>query len=193
LIRAGKIRESGMPPEEVWNRFFNVNSILQVMGIDSNVMDALDFACGYGTFTIPAALRICGTMFAIDIDPQMVRIVEEKSTKLGVVNVRPIIRDLLLDGSGLKDGSVDYVMLFNILHSEDPLIMLHECFRILGQRGRVGIIHWRRDPSTPRGPHLEMRPTAQQCLEWCLQAGFTAGSEMYLDLKPYHFGLSISK
>lgn len=132
-------------------------------------------------------------MFAIDVDPQMVRIVEEKSTRFGLVNVRTIIRDLLHDGSGLKDASVDYVMLFNILHSEDPLIMLQECLRVLKQGGRVGIIHWIHDSSTPRGPPLEMRPTVEQCMEWCLQAGFTTGSDTYVDLKPYHFGLLMSK
>ena len=193
MIKAGKIRESGMPLEEEWSRFFNVDKILDDMEITSKLKDAVDFACGYGTFTIPAALRIQGIIFAIDVDPQMVRIVEEKSARFGLTNVRPIIRDLLHDGSGLKDGSVDYVMLFNILHSEDPLIMLRECLRVLKQGGRVGIIHWIRDQNTPRGPPLEMRPTVEQCAEWCVQGGFTAESDIYVGLKPYHFGLLMSK
>jgi SAM-dependent methyltransferase len=182
-----------MPPEEVWGRFFNVPKILDGMEINSGLKDVADFACGYGTFTIPAAQRIRGIMFAIDVDPQMVSVVKEKSTRLGLVNVRPILRDLLYDGSGLEDGSVDYVMLFNILHSEDPVIMLQECVRVLKQGGRVGIVHWIRDPGTPRGPPLEMRPSVEQCVEWCLQAGFTAGSDLHVDLKPYHFGLLMSK
>ena len=49
-------------------------------------------------------------MFALDIDPQMVRSVVEKSSELGLVNMRPLVRDLLRDGSGLMSGSVDYVM-----------------------------------------------------------------------------------
>jgi SAM-dependent methyltransferase len=136
LIRAGRIRESGMPPEEVWSRYFNVPKILDGIGINSGLKDVADFACGYGTFTIPAAQRIRGIVFALDVDPQMVSIVQEKSTRLGLVNVRPILRDLLHDGSGLEDGSVDYVILFNILHSEDPVIMLQECARVLKQRRR---------------------------------------------------------
>ena len=101
LIKGGKIRESGMPPEEVWVRFFNVNKILNGMKIDSRLTDIADFACGYGTFTVPAAQKIRGIIYAIDLDPQMVHIVEQKSIKLGLTNVRPIVRDLLHDGSGL--------------------------------------------------------------------------------------------
>ena len=117
----GKIRESGMPPEEDWSSFFDIEKILDDMKISSGVRDVADFACGYGTFTIPAAQRIRGIMFAIDIDPQMIRRVDEKSSRLGLVNVKPMIRNLLYDGSGLRNGSVDYVMLFNILHTEDPV------------------------------------------------------------------------
>jgi len=188
-----KIRESSMPSEQVWCSFFDIEEALNRTLINSEVIDAADFACGYGTFTIPAAQRIQGTMYAIDIDPEMIRIVNEKLQKLKLTNVKTIIRDLLTDGSGLDDDSVDYVMLFNILHLEDPLTLLREVFRILRRGGRVGIIHWLRDPSTPRGPPLEMRPTVEQCVNWCLQAGFSAGSNTSVNLKPYHFGLLMRK
>ena len=106
MIKAGRIRESGMPSEEVWSRFFNVNKILNGMKIDSRLNDIADFACGYGTFTVPAAQKIRGIIYAIDLDPQMVHIVEQKSIKLGLTNVRPIVRDLSHDGSGLKDDII---------------------------------------------------------------------------------------
>ncbi len=189
----GKIRESGMPSEEVWCSFFNVEGILDRMLVNSQVVDAADFACGYATFTIPAAQRIRGAMHAIDIDPEMTRIVNEKLQRLKLTNVKTIIRDLLQDGSGLDDDSIDYVMLFNILHLEDPLVLLREALRVLRQGGRVGIIHWIRDPNTPRGPPLEMRPTIEQCVDWCLQVGFAAGSDKLVDLKPYHFGFLMRK
>ena len=193
ILVGGKIRESGMPPEEVWRSFFNVEKILDDMGINWELRDAADFACGYGTFTIPAAQRIRGIMFALDIDPQMIRTVDEKSSGLKLANTKSTVRDLLHDGSGLENDSVDYVMLFNTLHVEDPLILLREAFRVLTQGGRVGIIHWIRDPNTPRGPPLEIRPTVEQCINWCLQAGFAAGSDMSVDLKPYHFGFLMRK
>jgi len=191
--RGGKIRDSGMPPEEVWNSFFDVEEILNRMQLNSRVVDAADFACGYGTFTIPAAQRITGTMYAVDLDPKMTQTVESHARALGLLNVRPIIRDLMREGSGLKDESVDYLMLFNILHSEQPQILIQEAFRVLRRRGIVGIIHWIRDSRTPRGPPLELRPTIEQCVEWCLQSGFARASAMSMELKPYHFGLIMRK
>jgi ubiquinone/menaquinone biosynthesis C-methylase UbiE len=189
----GRIRQSGMPPDEVWSSFFNVEEILNRMQIDSHVVDAADFACGYGTFTIPAAKRIAGIMYAVDIDPKMTYTVEDRARKSSLDNVRPVVRDLLRGGSGLEDGSVDYVMLFNILHSEQPQTLLREAFRVLRRGGRVGIIHWIRDPRTPRGPPLDMRPTVEQCTAWCLESDFAKGSEISTDLKPYHFGLIMRK
>jgi len=189
----GRIRESGMPSEEIWNSFFDVEEILNRMQLDSQVVDAADFACGYGTFTIPAAERITGIMYAVDIDPEMTQTVDSRARRSKLDNVRSIVRDLLREGSSLDDESVDYVMLFNILHSEQPLILLREAFRVLRHGGRVGIIHWIRDPSTPRGPPLDMRPTVEQCTAWCLESGFPKGSEMPTDLKPYHFGLIMRK
>lgn len=189
----GKVRESSMPDEELWSSFFDVERILDDLRVNSEIVDAADFGCGYGTFTIPAAQRIRGILYAIDIEPEMLRTVDLKARNKGLTNVRTTLGDLLREGSSLRNDSVDYVMLFNLLHSEDPLILLREAFRVLRVEGTVGIIHWIRDASTPRGPPLEMRPTAEQCVEWCRQAGFHASSALSMDLKPYHFGLVISK
>ena len=57
-------------------------------------------------------------------------------------NVEAMLRDFIAEGSGLNDESVDYAMLFNILHLEDPISLLKEASRILRKDGRVGIIHW---------------------------------------------------
>lgn len=75
-------------------------------------------------------------------------------------------RDFVADGSGLPDGSADYVMLFNILHREQPETLLREAWRILSPRGRLGIMHWNYDPTTPRRPSMEIRPRPEQCREW---------------------------
>lgn len=182
-----------MPDEELWSSFFDVERILDRMRVNSEIVDAADFGCGYGTFTIPAAERVRGSLYAIDIEPEMLCTVKSRAQNKGLTNVRTILSDLLREGSSLRDDSVDYVMLFNLLHSEDPLILLREAIRVLRVEGRVGIIHWVRDASTPRGPPLVMRPTVEQCVEWCRQAGFNASSALSMDLKPYHFGLVACK
>jgi hypothetical protein len=87
---------------------------------------------------------------------------------------------------------MDYVMLFNILHHENPLDLLAAAFFVLQKGGKVGIIHWRSDIETPRGPELSIRPTPEQCVEWAIQSGFVIVKNPII-LVPYHFGLIIQK
>lgn len=126
-----KIRESGMPDQKMWEGFFLPERVLATLGLDARVTDAAEFGCGYGTFTIPAAGIVCGKVYAMDIDPDMVRTTREAAEKEGLTNIRVTARDFMVEGSGLPDASVDYVMLFNILHLEDPMLLMNESARIL--------------------------------------------------------------
>lgn len=183
-----KTRESGMPDESYWTSFFQPAEILKKLGLDNSYHYVVDIGCGYGTFTIPAAQLISGLVFAIDIDPQMVDICQRKVNKTGLTNVTVQQRDFVTDGTGLADNSTDFVMLFNILHTEDPAGLLQETRRILRPGGRVGIIHWNHDPTTPRGPSMEIRPKPGQIHKWLQQGGFTL-VEHLIDLPPYHYGV----
>lgn len=180
-----------MPKEEEWLTFFDPADALRQLGLNRNVKDAVDLGCGYGTFNIPAAQIISGKIYAIDIEPEMVKTVEQKAKELNLKNVKAIVRDFLSKGSGLKDESVDFVMLFNILHLEEPTRLLKEAYRILKPSGKVAIIHWNYDPKTPRGPPINIRPKPEQSKEWAEQVGFIF--ERQLDLKPHHYGLVLRK
>ena len=50
-----KTRESGMPEEEVWRQFFDAEAVLRALKLTEKCRDVVEFGCGYGTFTIPAA------------------------------------------------------------------------------------------------------------------------------------------
>ena len=76
----------------------------------------------------------------MDIEPDMVKGVRKRAELKGLGNVVVEIRDFVSKGSGLPDESVDYVMLFNILHAEDPTGLLKEAYRILWPGGKVGVI-----------------------------------------------------
>lgn len=186
-----KVRESGMPDEEQWEAFFKPENILKVMELDFHVLDVAEFGCGYGTFTIPASKLINGTIYAIDIEEEMINRVIERANAENLDNIQTMLRDFVHDGSGFEDESIDYLMLFNILHAEKPEILLKEACRILKPECKLGIIHWNYDPETPRGPPMKIRPKMDQCLEWSVKAGFKF--EKWNDLKPYHYGLVFSK
>ncbi len=67
-----KLRESGMPDEAWWESLFDVPLILDRLGIHTEIGDAVELGCGYGTFTIPVARRIRGLVFAFDLEADMV-------------------------------------------------------------------------------------------------------------------------
>ena len=180
-----------MPKEEEWRKFFDPELALRLMGLNFTVKDVADFGCGYGTFTIPAAKIISGKIYAFDIEPEMIEAVKRKAKTQNLRNVQAVVRDFVSEGSGLMDGSVDYVFLFNILHLENPQKLLSEAYRILGRGGKVGIIHWNYDSTTPRGPPMAIRPRPEQIRHWAESVGFVLEQE--LDLKPYHYGLVLKK
>ena len=187
-----KLKESGMPEEEMWGRFFEPNKILQTLGLSNSVVDVADLGCGYGTFTIPAAKIIRGKVYAIDIEPEMIENVKRKAKENGLDNVEARLRDFMAEGSGLENEIVDYVFLFNILYiTENPEKLLKEAYRILKINGKLGIIHWNYDSTTPRGPPMEMRPKPEQCIKWAEFAGFSSLKKY--DLKPYHYGIIMEK
>ncbi len=177
-----------MPEERLWATFFNPDEILRKLGLPA-AGDVVDFGCGYGTFTIPAALITSGTVHALDSEAEMIAATRAKAEALGLGNIRTELRDFVTYGSGLPDASIGYAMLFNILHAESPDTLLREAHRILAVGGKLGIIHWNYDPSTPRGPSMDIRPRPQQCLQWAEQVGFRF---LYpADLPPYHWGMAL--
>ena len=188
-----KVRESGIPEEELWATFFNPEVIFDKLNLTSANISVVEYGCGYGTFTVPAAKRISGYLYAFDMEPEMIEATQAKVETVGLTNVRVIQRDIVANGTGIPDSNADYVMLFNILHTDHPLGLLQEAFRILAPGGKVGIIHWNYDPATPRGPSMEIRPRPEQCRSWIEQSGFRVLHPGILDLPPYHYGIVAKK
>lgn len=182
-----KVRDSGMPDRVFWESFFEPSEILRLLSFPATG-DVVDFGCGYGTFTLAAAALTTGTVYGIDIDPEMVRATKNGAQHAGLANVRVIERDFVTYGADLPPESCSYAMLCNILHSEDAVGLLRKAHEVLRPGARVGVIHWIADPSTPRGPPLAIRPAPQQCRQWMQAAGFDLVGSV-VQLPPYHYGL----
>ncbi len=188
-----KIRDSGMPDQASWETFFDPPAVLAAFGFPALPDEsALDLGCGYGTFALTAAALTRGTVHALDLEPEMIATTRRRATQRKLTNLRAVQRDFLAEGSGLPDESVGFVMLFNVLHTSEPVELLREARRVLAPGGRVGIIHWRPEPDTPRGPPLAIRPRPEQCGAWARQAGLLV-PEGPVTLPPYHFGLIAQK
>jgi ubiquinone/menaquinone biosynthesis C-methylase UbiE len=183
-----KTRESGMPPEEMWQAFFDSEQVLTKLGLQAKHTCVVDFGCGFGTFSIPAARIVQGIVHAIDIDPEMISATRTKVEELGIRNLRVSQRDFVEQGCGLPDGFADYVLLFNILHAAEAGALLTEARRVLGCRGTLAVMHWNHDPRTPRGPSMDIRLKPEQCLAIVERVGFAVSP--LIDLPPHHFGFT---
>jgi SAM-dependent methyltransferase len=187
-----KVRDSGMSDEAAWEQFFDTMQILAELDFNDFQADVAEFGCGYGTFSVAAAQLTSGTVYALDSDAQMIKSTAARAVALGRTNVKPVERDFVGEGTGLPDTSVDYAMLFNILHAEDPVGLLREAWRVLRPSGKVAVIHWVDDAATSRGPGLSIRRRPVHC-RTCIQC---AGFELVFPevaLPPHHYGVVARK
>ena len=187
-----KARESGMPEEKIWEQFFDVENILSELEVDDKVEKLVEFGFGYGTFTIPASKKIKGNVFAYDIEEDLTNELESKLEKKNIHNVILFNKDFISEGTGLQNEEADYVMLFNILHAEESTEILEETFRILKRSGKVGVIHWNYDASTPRGPSMSIRPKPRELKSMLIKSGFSI-IKYDINLPPYHYGILAKK
>lgn len=191
------IRESGMPAQAYWETLFDVPLILDAFGFTphspSTTGDIAELGCGYGTFTLPLAVRTRGTVHTFDIDPAMVATTTDRAAAAGLTNIRATVRDVFTSGYDLAPASCSAALLFNILHAEDPVALLRSARDIVRPGGTIAVIHWRSDIPTPRGPSLAIRPTPEQIFTWATTAtGLTAPATPF-DLPPWHFGLALHR
>ncbi len=184
-----KVRDSGMPEQSYWESLFDITGILERLKIDQKIGDAVEVGCGYGTFTLPIAQRIGGTLHSFDIESEMVHLTQARAKLAGIQNLRLAVRDVITDGCGLPKKSMDAVFLFNILHADDPVKMLRSAGELARTGGRVFAIHWRSDVPTPRGPALAIRPRAEQIASWGGAVGLQAEPSQLLP--PWHFGITL--
>jgi SAM-dependent methyltransferase len=169
-----------MPDEAYWETLFDVPLILARFDI-ARYHDVAELGCGYGTFTLPIARVIRGALYTFDLDPAMIARTEQRTAGLRVMCQ---LRDVVESGFGVQ---TDAVLLFNILHCEEPMRLLSHARGALNPEGEVLVIHWHYG-ETPRGPSLEIRPRPEQVVEWAREAGLEAIGET-IDLPPWHYGL----
>jgi SAM-dependent methyltransferase len=183
-----KTRDSGMPEESWWESFFRPEQVLDALGLDQVDGPLIDVGCGYGTFTIPAARRSPYAVHALDIDPQMVERTAARAHNAGLRNVQARVADAVGSSLGVPDASVAVVLVFNLLHCEEPGVLLSAARRALRPGGRLAAIHWRSDVSTPRGPDLSIRPRPETLRDLVVDSGFQIVIGPVV-LPPYHVGV----
>jgi len=136
----------------------------------------LDFGCGQGTYTIPAA-RIVGNdgiVYALDQDKDKIDDLRAKSQSAGLANIQ-ILPTVGAADIALPDESVDVILLYDVLHywyhprGRQRKEILYELYRVLRADGLLSFY-----PGDPEvfGHHTELAAIQREIREadFCLQS-----------------------
>ncbi len=127
-------------------------------------MNVADIGAGSGAYSILAGAIVGdGTVFAIDIQKEMLSRLDSEVENLNINNIKTIWGDVEQDGgTKLADSVVDACILSNILFQiEDKDSCLKEVKRILKPGGKILLVDWS-DSWNGMGPHKDMVHTESQ-------------------------------
>jgi predicted RNA methylase len=81
------------PQNLIANSVLDPPAVLARLGLRLETASAVEFGCGYGTFTFPAAWLTHGPIYAFDMEPGMVEMVSNKARQRGLRNVVCEVRE----------------------------------------------------------------------------------------------------
>jgi ubiquinone/menaquinone biosynthesis C-methylase UbiE len=117
-----------------------INRVMDILGI-TNGKAVADIGAGSGWFTVRAAKRVggSGTVYAVDINPEATRYIEERARKEQLPNVKAILSTP--DDPQIPVGSVDAVLMLKTYHEiARPVDLLKHLRGSLRPGAKIGII-----------------------------------------------------
>jgi putative membrane-bound dehydrogenase-like protein len=158
------------------------SELLALLGVEPG-MTVCDLGCGNGYHTLPIARKVGkeGRVLAVDIQPEMLEMLEDRAAREGIENIEPILGDL--HDPHLPKGEVDLVLLVDVYHEfSHPELMLRAIRDSLAPGGRVALVEFRaEDPKVPIKPLHKM--SKEQILKEYLPNGFELVGEV--DVLPW--------
>lgn len=170
--------------------FLKPEEVLKQLNLKEE-MTAADFGSGSGGWAIPLAKILKeGTVYAIDILEEPLSALKGKADFLNIPNIKTMRADLERDkGSGLKDNSLDLVLMTNLLfQSEEKEKVLKEAKRVLKKEGKILVVDWKVDSTL--GPK-EGKISAEEVKKIAKEPGLKLKKE--IEAGKYHYGLLFKK
>ena len=118
----------------------HINQVMDLVGVAPGKSVA-DIGAGSGWFTVRAAQRVTptGRVYAVDINPEAIRYVQERAQKEKLTNVKTILGTA--DNPRLPPNSLDAVLLLKTYHEvAQPVELMRNLRSALRADARVGII-----------------------------------------------------
>src|SRR5215471_8492085 len=117
-----------------------INRVMDTLGIAPG-KGVADIGAGSGWFTVRAARRVgsAGTVYAVDINPEAIRYIENRMKQENLANVHTVLSTA--DDPRLPKASVDAVLILKTYHEiAQPVTLLGNLRPALKTGARVGII-----------------------------------------------------
>jgi len=155
------------PDRDIWQRPDQVMDALNIA--EGSVVADLGAASGW--FTIRLARRVGpnGRVYAEDIQPQMIEVINRRLPKENVKNV--VTRLGTADDPKLPVGELDAVLIVDAyLEMERPVTLLRNAARALKPNGRLGIVEFTMAGGGP-GPPMDERVDPERVIREASEAG----------------------
>lgn len=102
----------------------------------------LDYGCGPGVFTIPAARIVgdTGKVYALDVRARALQYIREQASKVGLKNIETVLMKEQSIATGLSEANLDIVLIFDVIQDiKDKQGLLKEMDRILKPGGWLSL------------------------------------------------------
>jgi SAM-dependent methyltransferase len=142
------------PERAAWQK---PDEVVAALGLRPGAV-ACDVGAGPGYFTLRLARAVGpgGRVYGVDVEPRMIRLLEERAAAAGLANVIPVLAP---SGDGLPPEPCDLVLLVNAFHHfPDGPGYLARLAGALKPGGRLALVEFH-EGDLPVGPPPEHRVT----------------------------------
>ena len=172
------------PRRDSWQK---PDETVAALGITEG-MTVADLGAGTGYFTkrLSVAAGETGTVYAVDVEPNLVVHLRDRAEREKARNVIPVLASL--DDPRLPARAVDLVLIVDTFHNLDHRLAYIGRLRTrLREGGRIAIIDWK-EGKLAQGPPPDHKLARAQVVKELTEAGFELAAEPAIGL-PYHYFL----
>jgi SAM-dependent methyltransferase len=121
-------------------------------------MNVADIGAGTGYYARRIAPLVApgGTVFAVDVQPQMIQLLTESAKRAGLKNIKPVLGTS--DNVALAESTINLAIMVDVYHElEYPFEVMESIVRALKPGGRVVFVEYRaEDDNVPIKPVHKM-------------------------------------
>ncbi len=147
-----------------------IDEVIARIGLEPGDVVA-DIGAGAGTFSLPFARAVSpgGTVYAVEVDAELVDYIDAKAAGEGVENLEGVLGEFT--DPALPTREIDVAFFHDVLHHvEDRAGYIENLARYIGPDGRVVIIEGAGHNARP--DQSEMHMTREQVTGWMADVGF---------------------